>query len=421
MPVDSTKACGDRPGLMADPVMGRAAIMMAAFSLMQGLPAYFFSVGLPALLRDQGASLAMVGMTYVIWLPLAFQWLWAPAFDAPRIAPFGTRMNWLRVLPIGLALVFGLVAVFPPTGSSAPLLAISFACSAITATIRILLGAWVIHGTNARQRALANAAGVAAMVLGGIAGGAAMLHVGQTHGWTWAIAGVCVAIILLSLPSWLQPDGAGLAPLRDAVPVPRRGTTMGAAWAGFFKRQGIWRLLALVLCFGAVSGADVLVPAIMVDRGYSPTDTLWILGTFAMAAVVPATALIGAGIRRYGVMTVLAVLYTLKLVVLVGLALSAPLSASQVATLAVADYFLSGVLTVATWQIFMNFASGQASATDFSLITSIDAMLRMLGGMGAGGLAERLDYAPTFGLAACAAAMAVLLAWRFAPQLQESE
>lgn len=417
MPTDSTKALGDPPGLMADPVIRRAAIMMAAFSLMQGLPAYFFSVGLPALLRDQGASLAMVGMTYVIWLPSAFQWLWAPAFDAPRIAPFGSRMNWLRVLPIGLALVFGLVAVFPPTGSSAPLLAISFACSAITATLRILLGAWVMHGANARQRALANAAGVAAMVLGGIAGGAAMLHVGQTHGWSWAIAGVCAVIVLLSLPAWLMRDDAGFAPARAAVPRAR----WREAWAGFFTRKDIWRMLALVLCFGAVSGADVLVPAIMVDRGYTPTDTLWILGTFAMAAVVPAAALIGAGIRRYGVMTVLAVLYGMKLTVLAGLAMSAPLTASQVATLAVADYFLSGVLTVATWQIFMNFASGQASATDFSLITSIDALLRMCGGIGAGWLAEKMGYAPTFGLAACVAALAVLLAWRFAPELQESE
>jgi len=418
MQVYSPRPVSAPPGLLADRTMRRAMVMMAAFSLLQGLPAYFFSVGLPALLRDAGASLSMVGLTYVIWLPLAFQWLWAPAFDAGRIAPFGSRLNWLRALPVLLALVFALVAVFPPGGNSAPLLAVSFLCSAITATIRILLGAWVIHGANASQRAYANAAGVAAMLLGGIAGGAAMLHVGQNYSWTLAIAGVCAVIVLLSLPAWLVRDEAGFMPATPAA----RGGMPGrwrAAWAGFFTRAGIWRMIALVLCFGMVSGADVLVPAIMVDRGYSPTDTLWILGTFAMAAVIPATALIGAMIRRHGTLKVLAVLYALKLVVLGGLTLHAALSPGQVAVLAVADYFLSGVLTVATWQIFMNFASGSASATDFSLVTSIDALLRSVGGIVAGQIAENLGYATAFGLAAGAAALAVLLVLRFSPVLQE--
>lgn len=396
--------------------------MMAAFSLMQGLPSYFFAVGLPALLRDGGASLATVGLTYVIWAPLALQWLWAPLFDAPQVPPFGGRLAWLRAMTILLALAFALVAAFPPGEAEIwPLLALSCLCSAIGATIRILLGAWLIAGADPRRRAWANAAGVAAMVFGGVAGGAAILHVGQNHSWSLAILSVSVAILVLSAPAWLiREEPPRPAPKASAQAQAERGLRV---WAAFFGKPGAGRMLLKILGFGLVSGADVLVPAIMVDNGFSATRTLWILGSFAMAGVIPATALIGLLLARFGVFPVLAGLYALKLLALGGLALEAAAwigeaSPTRVAALSVVDYFLSGVLAVASWQLFMGFAAGPRSATDFGLLSSLDALARLLGGIAAGWAAQQAGYAPIFALAAAAAGAVALAACVLRPPLE---
>lgn len=406
------------PPKQAGVTLSQSASLMGAFSLIQGLPAYFFTLGLPALMRDSGASLSLIGLTYVVWLPLAFKWIWAPLFDAPYVAPFGNRINWLRCLPLVMAALFGLVAAFPPDGHVWPLLVISLGCATVGATIRIVLASWMIDGVDPKQRALANSAGVAATVMGGIVGGGAILYVGQNYSWTLAILSVSMVIALLSAPAWMRKATALAERQAETV---RVRTPLIESWKAFFRKRDVWRVQLLILCFGCASGADVLVPAIMVDRGFSAAQTGWILGTFAMAAVIPATAIVGGAIRRYGTFMVMGSLYGLKLIVLLALAGSDPFQREVVAALAVADYFLSGTLTVATWQFFMNFASGPRSATDFSLVTSLDAALRFLGGVAAGQIGEALGYGIVFALSAMAAGAALLCCLKLQPLLAERE
>lgn len=378
----------------------RVIVMMAAFSLVQGLPAFFFTLGLPAILRENGVSLEVIGFTYVVWLPLAFTWLWAPALDPRKARPFGSRLNWLKVLTISLAFAFMLVSFFPPDGAVWPLLLLSLICAALGATIQIVLAAWLIENASAKQRAVANSAGVAALVLGGVLGAGLILQMNELFSWRVAVWSVSIAILLLSLPAWLIGDP------REAVD---SGTAeradLGAlfsAWRGFFQKPQIMLMILVVICFGAAAGADSLVPAILVDKGYSPAEAGWLLGTVATGSIIPATAFMGMGIRRFGVFKILGGVYLLKAVVLVALAVSVPLAPEVVAGLSIIDYCLSGALTVATWQLFMNFADGPRTATDFSLISAMDALMRFMGGIFAGSLGGMLGYSVVFAIAAAA-------------------
>ena len=400
--------------------LARIIVMMAAFSLVQGLPAFFFTLGLPAILRESGASLEVIGFTYVVWLPLAFKWLWAPALDPRRAWPFGSRMNWLRVLTVSLAFFFMLVAFFPPTGIVWPLLLLSLICAALGATIQIVLASWLIENANAKQRAVANSAGVAALVLGGVLGAGLILQMNELFSWRVAVWSVSIAILLLSLPAWLVRGRAAAA--GDDAERPALGGLL-AAWKGFFQKPRIALMTLVVACFGAAAGADSLVPAILVDKGYSSAEAGWLLGTVATGSIIPATAFMGMAIRRYGVFKVLGGVYLLKAVVLVALALSVPLATEVVAGLSIVDYCLSGALTVATWQLFMNFSNGPRTATDYSLISSLDALMRFAGGIFAGSLGGMLGYSLVFAIASVASigACSFAMLLRRPVQLKEQE
>ena len=395
-----------------------AIAMMAAFSLVQGLPAYFFTLGLPALLRDSGVSLEIVGLTYVVWLPFAFKWLWAPAFDSSSTAPFGNRINWLRALSAMLAAVFALVAFFPPGSSAWPLLALSLCCATLGATIQLILAAWLIHEATPKRLALANAAGVAAMVLGGILGAGLILQLGEMLPWAYCILAVSAAILLFSLPAWLR---RGSDRSLASAPPARQPAAWWLAWRSFLRRPGVSRMGIAIVCFGAAAGADALLPALLVDRGFSPAEAGWLLGAVATGSIIPASGAIAVLLRRYSVFAVLCGLYAFKGAVLLALVFSVHLAPNAVAGLAVADFCASGALTVATWQLYMRYASGPHSATDFSLTTSLDALLRFCGGALAGKVAHSFDYATIFAAAACAALGACLFTTALRPPLSEGE
>lgn len=380
-----------------------AVALMGAFSLMQGLPSYFFTIGLPAIMRDSGASLSLIGFTYVVWLPHALKWLWAPFFDRPQLYPFRSRIGWLRALPVLLAGAFALVAVFPPGQNMAPLVMLSLVCAMLTTTMQMVVASWLVDHVDAGARAHANAVGVAAMVLGGMTGGGLILYLGETYSWPFAILSVSAAVLLLSAPAWQgTPTGTGIASTAERAQQSVL-STMSAAWLRVFRKPAFPVMAVVVVCLAGSGGADVLMAPLMIDRGFGATETGWILGTVATGAIVPISLGIGWLIKRFGVVPVLSGLLVAKAAVLGLLAVSTAYPPNLVAVLAALDFCLAGALTVTAWQLYMSFAVGPQSTTDFALVSSLDALIRFVGGIAAGQIGDAWSYSVIFGLSATVA------------------
>ncbi|MEN5081219.1 MFS transporter [Bosea sp. TWI1241] len=400
--------------------MLRHLFTVGLLNLVQGMPAYFFTVAMPALMRDGGASLATVGLAYVIWLPWALKWLWAPYFDAAAAPPFRSRIAWLRTLPIAMAAVFLAVAAFPPGSPHWPLIVISLVSAAVGATLQVVLAAWLIEALDEKQRALANAGQVAGITLGGIIGGGLILTLGAHLPWAVAIVVVSLLIAALSLPAWLEP----VPRISQERPV-AAGRRLGmrallASWSGLFRRPGFARLGLLILLAGGAAGADALLPAIMIDRGFSAAEVGWIIGTLGMACILPASAATGWLVRRFGSLAVLAGLYMAKAAAMAALAMSLALPAAVVAGLVVVDCAISGALMVAMYQLYMGYAAPERAATDYGLLTSLEAALRLAGGLLSGQGGDMLGYGAIFSasaLFALAAAGSALL-WAPSPSAQ---
>lgn len=373
----------DVPGVsrrLSSPELGA----IFSLNLVQGVPAYFFTVALPVLLRDSGASLEVIGMAYVVWLPWALKWLWAPIFDSrPQI-----RYLVLRFTPGLLAAVFLSLIRFAPLGTAAPLLLLAALAACAGASLQIALAAEVIGRADDGGRAVANTLQVIGMTTGGVLGGAVLLWLASWIGWVPAILSGSALILVLGTAAFL------IRPVRT-LPGPRV-----APWRSL---RSI-RVIGLVLLVGLSAAADGFLGARLLDSGHDAVEVGWYLGAFAMLAMLPAATGAGALLGRVGALATLRSLLLLKAALLVMLTLFPSHPLVSIA-LAVVCFAASASVMTATWQIYMSSVQPTAAASGFALLTSLEAMVLMFGGMAAGQVAARSGYSPIFYAAALAAVL----------------
>lgn len=361
----------------------RQPVAVACLASAIGMPGAFFTIALPALMRDGGASLVAVGLTWVVWLPSALKWLWAPMVGRRAFVATASPVRWLRGLGVAMALCFLPVAWLAAEVAVLPLLALSLVSAVLGVTIQLVI-AGCLMAEDDNRRARLNGFAVAGMVLGGVVGGGLMPVVAMRIGWDIAVPVLACLIVLVLLPaSWLVTPGQ------------RAFVQQGAGFADFalaLSAPGTRGILFLLLLLAGASGADATIPARLVDAGLPMEHVLILLGTVATLLTVPAGLLAGWSLSRWGWPKVLATLCIAKGAVLIALAVL-PFATG---VLAVADFALAGAMTVAVWQCYMAASRSILPVTRYSLMTSLDACLRFLAAIAAGGMAERYGYPAMF-------------------------
>ncbi|MGD1884415.1 MAG: MFS transporter [Paracoccaceae bacterium] len=358
-------------------------------NIVQGLPSYFFTIALPSLLREAGASLNIVALTYIVWLPWALKWLWAPIFDRrPAL-----RIATLRVAPLGIAIAFAALSLFSPQSADAGLFAIAVLIATLAATLQIVLAGEIIRRCDEQNRALANAIQVGCVTLGGILGGFLLLSFGESIGWRGSILATAALILVLGASAFLiSPDRSPVAevtPLRGAI-------RYNSAFA-------------LLLCSGLATTADGFLGSWLIDRGFSAVDVGWFLGLFALTAMLPLVGVAGALLRWFGQRATLASLFLLKALMLACL-LMANLPNWLAVALAIANFSLNAAIMTVMSQFYMSAVRPDRANTGFAFLTSAEALVLMVGGLGVGQLAVQFDYAAPFGIAFSATIAGCVLA-----------
>ena len=369
-------------------------IVIGGLNLVQGLPAYFFTIALPVLLRDAGATLDVVALTYIVWLPWAFKWLWAPLFDGrPSL-----RVWTLRLTPFALAIVFATLSVLYPSSAVAPVITVALISAILGATLQVVLAAEVVLRFDDKGRVLANTVQVFAMITGGVAGGSVVLWLGEAIGWQSAIWTTAGLIALLGSLGFLMTPSAAMV------------TERAHYWRAIVHRP----TLALVVCAAIGGSAGGFLGARLVDLGHDPVEIGWYLGLAASLAMLPATLGAGALLRTLGLGNALRALFLLKALLLGSLGF-AGLGPSQTVAFAIAYFALSAGLMTAMWQLYMTSVRPSAAATGFAFLHSLEALILMLAGFAIGAIAERIGFEAIFGVAAVAALIGAILSRPISP------
>ena len=93
----------------------RLLFILLTLYFAQGLPSGFITQALPAILREYGVSLEMIGLSGILLAPWALKFLWAPLVDRYHSPKWGRARSWILPLQLLSALIVFAVGFVDPT------------------------------------------------------------------------------------------------------------------------------------------------------------------------------------------------------------------------------------------------------------------------------------------------------------------
>jgi predicted MFS family arabinose efflux permease len=388
--------------------------LLALLYFAQGLPSGLIAKALPALLREQGVSLSVIGFTSVLALPWALKFAWAPFVDR-----WGTRKQWLLTLT---ALTMALMLViasrdFTTWAGQLPLLmAVLLVMNLVTSTQDIATDGHAVSSLKPEWRGLGNSIQVVGYKLGMVAGSGALLWLVTRYGWQVSYG---------SLAALMLGVIAAVAFMTEA-PTPVQQEATHAQWHGvrgylgmfvaFVARPGLGWWLATVALYkcGDSLGSRMTGP-LLTDAGFSLAQigvisgvagaTAGVLGSFVGGAVLlrlgHRQALLGSGVlQALGLAGYLLVLGGLKSVVALG-------------AIVYFEQFADGLSTVALFTMMMDRCREQSPGTDYTLQASLMVMATGVAAFTGGAFTDRFGYAAVFATAAVITLLALVPAILF--------
>jgi MFS transporter, putative signal transducer len=357
-------------------------------------------IALPSVLRDRGLPLDRIGLTYLAVLPWALKFLWAPAVERYRLPPVGPSRSRSIVVVGGLLSALGLclAGLIGPT-HWAPLVAAFVIVAFAAATVDIACDGHAVESLSERYHGWGNAAQVGGAYLGSAIGSGLFLVLVDRLAWDTAACAMAALLLALGLPFVLSPAPAAPAKrehrpsLRSALR--RSGMRNGLCLAAIYVLAQKWSM-------------SMLGP-FLIDSGLDLVSLGIVNGIGGMAVGFACALLGGALVRLWGAGAVMVLALVLQACALSGLAFAAWRGLPRPLLLGLALASSSGLMAlgfVALYARFMALSDPRQAGIDFTLLQCTDALVSMIGGIGAGEVSQHYGYGACFALAAVFAAVA---------------
>jgi len=336
--------------------------LLSSLYLSQGLPYGFFTQALPALLRKQGMSLPDIGLTYLLALPWALKFIWAPLMDRHGSERLGRRRGYILPLQLLSAGVLLLLALPSGAPSTQLLLGVVLVVNLLAATQDVATDGLAVNLLEARELGLGNGVQVAAYRVGMILGGGVILAVFDAAGWRPTLLSLGAMLLVATVPIALYREPPSALPARESLEL---------AW--WFKRPGIggW-LLLLVLYKAGEALAMGMLRTFLVDAGLSLTDLSWMLGGVGFTAGLLGALVGGALVNRLGYRRALILFGVLQTGAVLLYAFAARGASLPLLTLVCGvEHLASGMATAALFTVMMQKCRPEHAGTDYTVQASL--------------------------------------------------
>lgn len=396
------------------PTAARALLAIAGIYISQTIVTALATQALPSLLRSEGASLTVAGLTALLWVPWGIRFLWAPWVERMRLPPGRLERRSRALVLTGQWIVAAILVGMGLASRAGHVSLDSFAvwllaglllAAVVSASADVACDGFTVEQLAGQRRGWGNVAQVGGSYVGAMLGAGGFLLVAGKAGWPAALVAAGLAIALLGLPMLLLRE-----PPRDqAPPVDHRPGLMHA----LRRPQVRTGLLLMLLSSVGVRLTLGMFGPFMLDRGMSLEQVGWLFGSLHIGAGLTGAVLGGALARAAPGWRAVWIAVGLKAAALLALTLAAPAASLTVLTILVGLTFAAlGCVWVALYSALMNLTSPLQAGVDFTVFQSADALLAMAGGAAGGWLAERLGYHFCFGLAAALSVIAAGVVWR---------
>lgn len=384
---------------------------VAGIYVTQSIITVLITQALPTLLRDQGASLEIAGLTALLWLPWGVRFLWAPYIERWRL-PSGTAERqsrkivllgqWMMafiLFAIGVVCWYEQLSLVTHIGW---ILGTLLLAALVAATADIACDGFVVDQLSEGRRGWGNSIQVGGAYVGAMLGSGGFLLLVRWWGWEQALMATGLVILLLTVPMLMVKEPARAhSTEKDHHP---------SLWYAFRRPEVRLGLVMLLLSSVGIRLSLGMFGPFLLDKGMDLDQVGWLFGSLYIGAGLGGAIVGGFVVRVAPGWRAVWIAVALKACILALLAVAAPVASLSVVTfLIVAMFAVMGVLWVALYSKLMSLASPLQAGVDFTLFQSGDALLAGVAGVLGGWLSQHFGYATCFGLAAVLTLIATVL------------
>lgn len=364
--------------------------LLVALYFAQGLPFGFFTIALPAMLRQSGQSLTTIGLVSILLtLPWLLKFLWAPFVDHR-----GTRRGWLLTLQLSALAVATVITQLHVDGNYVLLFIAAFTFNLVAATQDIATDGLAVRMLDAHELGLANGIQVGAYRVGMMFGGGLVIKVFELSGWSLAFGCMAALIAVTIIPVLMMRE-----PAHAAEEVRPSFIQVFFGWAQRLSTRGLLLLAALIFCyrFGDQLLTTLLVP-FLTDRGLGLSGISLLKGWVGNAMSIVG-ALLGGWLAFNTSRRRALLISGVGQVASFTLYVAAALGAGGIGLLwfaTIAEGILGTMATVALFALMMDASDPEHAGTDYTLLACVVLVVGMIANYSGAAIADAFGYAAAF-------------------------
>lgn len=392
-------------------------LLFGWLNLALAVPSIYLMFGMPLVMRQYGWSGTEIGLFQLAGLPAVFKFLLAVPVQRVRLGR-NHMAHWILLLSLVLLVLYWLIGRQNLIEQRLPLFAMTFTISIIATWMDIPVNALAAQWLPRSEQMRAGSIRSAALFLGAIVGGGAMLLIQAKLGWQAPFLIMAAALIIGVLPL--------LALRPQAEPQPdERQTQSGplADWTSFFSQPAARQWSGLLLsAFPLIGAAWLYLKPLMLDQGIPMQDVAWLVGIAGGSTGALCSLLGGRLVPVLGTARAIFLYLLAGLLALLLLSITVWLQLGKGWLIAAALLLAASMGAVSTlmFGLTLFFSRSTSTASDYGLQSSLFVVTRLAAPVAAGLLLDRLGH---HGMLFCLSGgllLVVLLALRVRHKIADS-
>jgi PAT family beta-lactamase induction signal transducer AmpG len=390
-------------------LLQRRLAVMLPLGFISGLPLALTAGTLQAWLTAEGVDLKTIGIFTLVGLPYTLKFMWAPLID--RIVPpwLGRRRGWMLVTQACVAVGLVLMAMTQPREHPERMAAFALLVAFLSASLDIVFDAYRTETLQANERGLGAAIWVNGYRVALLVAGAGSFLLADYAGWpmTYLVMAAVMAAGLAAVIVSPEPESSAAPPKTFAEAV-------GAPLSEFFSRPQALTLLAVVVLYklGDAFAAALQTAFLMGGMGFSATEVGTAKG-LGIGATLAGALIGGAMMLRRSLVGSLLVFGAFQALSNLGFVVLAVAGKSTAVLLGVVvlENLTGGMGTAAFVALVMSLCDPRYTATQFALLSSLEALGRVFAGRPSAELVHLLGWTQFFVVTFVAALPGLWAVW----------
>ncbi len=410
------------PSSFKHTILNKRMLICIFTGFSSGLPLFVLYQLVPGWLRDQGVSLAEIGLFSLIGVPYVWKFLWSPLLDRYSLGRLGRRRSWMLATQVLLLISIAAFGMVNPIENIWSVAYLATAVAFFSASQDIVLDAYRRELLPDNELGLGNSIHVQAYRFSGLVPGSLAFILADHISWQSVfiiVAGFMVLGILLTLfIKELETEHNAPKSLRDAIVLP---------FKDFIQSNGLksaaFTLVFLVLYKLGDNMATALQTPFFIDMGFSKTEIGVIAKTSSMIAMTIGIVVGGIVMIKLSINRALWLFGFVQIASILGFAALAEIGHNNVA-LAIAmgfEYLGVGLGTAAFTAFIARTTNPAFAATQIALFTAIAVLPRTFANATTGFIVEQIGWTQFYFLCTALAVPGMLMLFKVAPWHEQTE